>query len=62
MTRGPRRAARSSSLIPSRTSSRLIIAMPLRRAGSVRPPPDGRPAGVPGVGEPVVVHAKDGGH
>jgi hypothetical protein len=36
--------------------------MPLRRAGSVRQPPDGRPAGVPGVGEPVVVGAKDGGH
>jgi hypothetical protein len=28
----------------------------------VRQPPDGRPAGVPGVGEPVVVRAKDGGH
>jgi hypothetical protein len=40
----------------------LIIAMPLSRAGSVRQPPDGRPAGVPGVGEPVVVRAKDGGH
>jgi hypothetical protein len=36
--------------------------MPLRRAGSVRQPPDGRPAGVPGVGEPVVVGAKDCGH
>ena len=24
--------------------------------------PDGRPAGVPGVGEPVVVRAKDGRH
>ena len=28
----------------------------------MRQPPDGRPAGVPGVGEPVVVRAKDGGH
>jgi hypothetical protein len=37
----------------------LIIAMPLRRAGSVRQPPDGRPAG---VGEPVVVDAKDRRH
>src|SRR5271155_5608179 len=31
----PRRAARSGSLIPSWTSSRLIIAMPFNRAGSV---------------------------
>ena len=36
--------------------------MPLSRAGSVRQPPDGRPADVPGVGEPVIVGAKDGGH
>ena len=36
--------------------------MPFNRVGSVRQPPDGRPAGVPGVGEPVVVRAKDGGH
>jgi hypothetical protein len=57
-----RAAACSSSLIPSFTSSRLIIAMPFNRAGSVRQSPDGRPAGVPGVGEPVVVRAKDGGH
>jgi hypothetical protein len=40
----------------------LIIAMPLSRAGSVRQPPDGRPAGVPGVGEPIVGRSKDGGH
>ena len=36
--------------------------MPLSRAGSVRQPPDGRPAGVPGVGEPIVGRSKDGGH
>jgi hypothetical protein len=52
----------SSFLVPSSTSSRLIIAMPFNRPGSVRQPPDGRPEGVPGVGEPVVIRAKDRGH